>query len=131
MKKLSKHFELQNDKKRWKDECDDCKQYKYDVHSYYDNFDKPHILCPECLKKNKLVVYDWQHKEINREEIKNEKENNQKKCTRKSSKNHKDSTNNENVREDKRQLLYRGVSGRKSSTKQPKHRPGTRKISLI
>lgn len=131
MKKLPKHLELQNDKKKWKDECDDCKQYKYNVHSYYDNFDKPHILCLDCLKKNKLVVYDWQHKEINREEIKNEEKSNQKKPTRECSKNNKNTTNNENECQDKGQLLHSRVSRRKNSTKQPKHKPGTRKISLI
>ncbi len=133
MKKSRKHLELQSDsnKKKWKDECDDCKQYKYDVHGYYDTFDKPHILCPECLKKNKLVVLDWQRKPINREEIKYEKESNQEKRTRKCSKSNKDTTNNENVSEDKGELLHSGVSRRKSSTKCTKYRPGTRKISLI
>lgn len=133
MKRNRKRLEL-HESKKWKDECDRCKKYKYDVHSYYDSLGKAYILCPECLKKNNLVTLNWKHEPITIEEekIKNEKsKSNKKTTTRKSSKNNKDNTKHENVSEDKGQLLHSRVSRRKNNTKQPKHRPGTRKVSLI
>lgn len=134
MKRKLKHLES-HESKKWKDECDKCKEYKLDVHSYYDSLGKVYILCPECLRKNSLVTLNWRHEPITneKENTKNEKnKNNQKKSPRrKSSKDNKDNSNHENDSKDKGQLLHGRVSRRKVSTKSTKHRPGTRKISLI
>lgn len=136
MKTKYKHFELQENKKEWKDECDVCKEYKFNVHSYYDDNGKVYILCQDCLKKNKLVTLDWHKRPIQKEkeiinEPKKKTSNNKKTTTSKHCKSNKDNSNDENGSKDKRQLLHSGVSRRKSITKPTKHRPGTRKINLI
>lgn len=117
-------------KRKYKEECDDCHEYKYDVHGYYDAEDNVYILCPECMKKNKLIVKNWRNEPIEREEN-NDKKSSNKKTKHKTSKDDTNSSNTENGCKDPGQLLHSGVSRRKRSTEQSEHKPRGRKTTLI
>ena len=133
-KKLSLSELPKNAKRKFKDECEGCNTYKEDVHSYYDNENRVYLLCPDCLKKNKLIVRNWKNEPVLRkEEIKHEKNKSTEKTrTEKSAgKNNKNSSNTKDVSKDSRQLLHGGVSRRKRSTEQSEHRSGKRKSTLI
>lgn len=125
MRKKQKPLELQKQdtKRKFKDECENCLTYKEDVHSYYDADNKVYILCPDCAKKNKLIIKNWLNEPIERE---NKRGNKSRK-----SKDNKNTSNTENVSEDKGQLLHSRVSRRKRNTEQPEHKSRGRKKTLI
>lgn len=134
MRRKSKHSELPKNinityapRRRFKDECDECKTYKQDVHSYLDKDGTVYILCPECAKKNKSIIRDWKG-----EEIIHENKNSKKTRTKKSAgEDNSNSGDTENGSEDSRQLLHSGISGREGSSEQSEHRPGRRKKKSV
>ena len=139
MRRKSRHSELPKKvnitvapRKRFKDECDDCGTYKFDVHSYYDSENIAHILCEECAKKNKLIVRNWKNEPIEREDNNDKNKNSKKTRTKKSAgENNTNSSNTENGSKDSGQLLHDRVSRRKRSSEQSEHRPRTRKTKSV
>lgn len=74
MKKKSYHSELPK-KSKYKEECDRCHIYKYDVHSYLIG-EYWVLLCPECYEKLKTRVAKTWKEEVNYESESNKNSSN-------------------------------------------------------
>ncbi len=48
--------------KKWRDECDNCGEYKGDCHGYEGK-----ILCPQCAKKLGYKLWKKENKNVRKE----------------------------------------------------------------